>query len=42
MVPSQADRPLNLRMSKTSLDNAGFKRLPNWKDALERYLRELK
>lgn len=41
MVPSQADRPLNSRMSKKSLDNAGFHRLPEWKDALSRYLKEL-
>ena len=41
MVPQQAKRPLNSRMSKESLDKAGFKRLPNWKDALNRYLKEL-
>lgn len=41
MVPQQAKRPLNSRMSKDSLDNAGFKRLPDWKDALNRYLKEL-
>ena len=41
LVPNQADRPLNSRMSKKSLDNAGFNRLPNWKDALSRYLHEL-
>lgn len=41
LVPSQADRPLNSRMSKKSLDEAGFNRLPNWKDALSRYLKEL-
>ena len=42
LVPQQADRPLNSRMSKDSLDKAGFNRLPNWKDALKRYLDELK
>lgn len=42
LVPSQADRPLNSRMSKKSLDEAGFNRLPNWKDALERYFDELR
>ncbi len=42
MVPQQAKRPLNSRMSKESLDKAGFKRLPDWKDALSRYLKELK
>lgn len=41
MVPQQAKRPLNSRMSKDSLDKAGFKRLPNWMDALSRYLKEL-
>ena len=41
LVPSQADRPLNSRMSKTSLDEAGFSRLPSWKDAVNRYLKEL-
>ncbi len=41
MVPQQAKRPLNSRMSKKSLDDAGFKRLPDWKDALNRYLKEL-
>ncbi len=41
LVPQQAKRPLNSRMSKESLDKAGFKRLPDWKDALNRYLKEL-
>lgn len=41
LVPSQADRPLNSRMSKASLDEAGFSRLPSWKDAVDRYLKEL-
>ncbi len=41
LVPNQTDRPLNSRMSKSSLDKAGFARLPEWKDALERYLKEL-
>lgn len=42
MVPSQADRPLNSRLSKKSLDDGGFNRLPNWEDALKRYLKEIK
>lgn len=42
LVPNQTDRPLNSRMSKSSLDQAGFKRLPDWKDALKRYLEEIK
>lgn len=41
LVPAQADRPLNSRMSKKSLTDAGFNLLPDWKDALSRYLKEL-
>ena len=41
MVPAQAIRPLNSRMSKKSLDDNGFNRLPKWQDALKRYLKEL-
>ncbi len=41
MVPQQADRPLNSRMSKKSLEDEGFNRLPDWKDALARYLKEI-
>lgn len=33
-----ATRPFNSRLDKSKLDEAGFKRLPDWKDALERYL----
>lgn len=39
--PTKASRPLNSRLSKKSLDHAGFKRLPDWRDALARYLAEL-
>ena len=39
--PTPARRPFNSRLSKKSLDEAGFKRLPTWKDALKRYLVEL-
>ena len=39
--PTKAKRPKNSVMSKTSLDVNGFKRLPNWKDALQRYLKEI-
>ena len=42
LVPAQADRPLNSRLSKVSLDEAGFIRLPKWQDAVDRYLKELK
>ncbi len=38
---SVAVRPANSRLSKTSLDNNGFERLPHWTDALERYLRNI-
>lgn len=41
LVPNQADRPLNSRMSKRSLDEAGFSRLPAWQDATMRYVKEL-
>lgn len=36
--PSSAQRPLNSRLSKVSLDAAGLHRLPEWEDALTRYL----
>ena len=39
---TKAKRPLNSRLSKSSLDNAGFQRLPTWQDALTRYIKELK
>ena len=39
--PAKAARPLNSRLSKKSLDDAGFDRLPSWEDALDRYLDEL-
>ncbi len=38
---AKAERPLNSRLSKKCLDDAGFKRLPTWQDALGRYLTEL-
>jgi len=39
--PTKAVRPKNSRLSKKSLDQAGFKRLPPWQDAVARYLAEL-
>ena len=39
--PTKAARPKNSRMSKASLDAAGFSRLPPWQDAVARYLKEL-
>lgn len=41
LMPNQAERPLNSRMSKKSLLDAEFTPLPDWKDALKRYLKEL-
>ena len=41
LVPNQADRPLNSRMSKTSLDKAGLRRMPTWQDATRRYIEAL-
>jgi len=38
--PTKATRPKNSRLSKASLDNAGFNRLPTWQDALTRFLRK--
>lgn len=40
--PTKAKRPQNSRLSKDSLINAGFTPLPNWQDALKRYILELK
>ena len=39
--PTRAVRPLNSRMSKDKLEQAGFCRLPDWQNALGRYLKEL-
>ena len=38
---SRAKRPMNSRMSKEKLTENGFERLPEWKDALARYLKEI-
>ncbi len=38
--PTKAVRPLNSRLSKKSLDENGFKRLPNWEDGLDKFLEE--
>ena len=37
--PTKATRPLNSRLDKSCLDDAGLPRLPHWKDALTRYLK---
>lgn len=39
---SKALRPQNSRLDKSKLSENGFKRLPDWQDALKRYLEELK
>lgn len=38
---SKARRPFNSRLSKTKLADNGFTPLPDWKDALSRYLKEI-
>lgn len=38
---SRAARPYNSRLDKTKLVEAGFEPLPDWQDALRRYLREI-
>lgn len=38
LYEAPAKRPLNSRLSKASLDEADFNRLPDWHDALSRYL----
>lgn len=38
--PAKAHRPKNSRLSKRSLDEAGFNRLPSWEDALCRYIKD--
>lgn len=39
---TKAVRPLNSRLSKKSLIDAGFQLLPKWEDALDRYLAEVR
>ena len=38
---SKARRPFNSRLDKSKLEEMGFKPLPDWKDAVGRYLKEL-
>ena len=40
--PAKAKRPSNSRLEKKKLSEHGFRRLPDWKDALSRYLEILK
>lgn len=39
--PSKAKRPKNSRLNKSELEKNGFNRLPDWKDALNRYIKEI-
>ena len=39
--PSKAKRPANSRMDKSKLAENGFQPLPEWQDALKRYLKEI-
>ena len=38
---SRAERPKNSRLETDKLKKSGFEPLPDWKDALERYLKEM-
>lgn len=38
---SKAKRPFNSRLDKSKLTEKGFKLLPDWQDALRRYLKEI-
>ena len=38
---SKARRPINSRLDKSKLTEQGFHRLPDWKDALHRYLSDI-
>jgi len=39
--PTKAKRPLNSRLSKDNLEKNDFENLPQWEDALGRYLKEI-
>ena len=39
---SKAARPFNSRLDKSKLTANGFEPLPDWRDALKRYLEEIK
>ena len=40
--PAKAKRPMNSKLSKQKLLDNGFEHLPDWKDALGRFLEEIK
>lgn len=39
--PTKAKRPANSRLDTSSITDAGFKALPDWKDAVNRYVKSL-
>ena len=39
---SKATRPFNSRLDKSKLREMGFESLPDWKDAVARYLKAIK
>ena len=39
--PTRAKRPFNSRMSKDKLEKHGFKKLPSWQNATDRYVKSL-
>ncbi len=39
---SKAARPENARLDKTKLTESGFRPLPDWRDAVARYIEEAK
>lgn len=41
IIPQQAKRPKNSKLSKDKLVEAGFTMLPTWQDATDRYCKEL-
>jgi len=40
--PTKAKRPYNSRLDKSCLDEVGFNRLPDWKDALKQFLSDMR
>jgi len=38
----KANRPLNSKLSKEKLEKEGYKSLPDWKNAVDRFLDEMK
>jgi len=40
--PTKAERPINSRLSKSNLDEMGFKKLPAWQTAIVNYLSKIR